>query len=143
MRLTLHSDYSLRVLMYLVVFPERLATAEQIAAAYDISHHHITKVVQRLARLGFVKTMRGRKGGIRLAMPPDEISVGAVVRATEEDFDLVECFRSKTACRITPVCRLQGALHDALDAYLGVLDAWTLAEIATNKSGLARHLGAH
>lgn len=143
MRLTLHSDYSLRVLMYLAAFPDRLATAEQIAAAYDISHHHIMKVVQRLARLGFVETSRGRNGGIRLALAPEEISVGAVVRATEEDFDLVECFRSKTTCCITPVCRLQGALRDALDAYLQVLDEWTLSELAINRRGLARRLGAN
>jgi Rrf2 family nitric oxide-sensitive transcriptional repressor len=106
MRLTLHSDYSLRVLMYLAAFPDRLATAEQIAVAYDISHHNIMKVVQRLAHLGFVETLRGRNGGIQLALSPEKISVGAVVRATEEDFDLVECFRSQTACCITPVCRL-------------------------------------
>lgn len=143
MRLTLHSDYSLRVLMYLAAFPDRLATAEQIAAAYDISHNHIMKVVQRLAHLGFVETLRGRNGGIRLALPPEEISVGAVVRGTEEDFDLVECFRSKTTCCITPVCGLQGALRDALDAYLHVLDEWTLSELAINRTGLARRLGAN
>ena len=143
MRLTLHTDYSLRVLMYLATFPDRLATADQIATAYGISHHHITKVVQRLSRFGFVETLRGRKGGIRLALAPEHISVGAVVRATEEDFDLVECFRSKTACCITPVCRLQGALSDALEAYLEVLDNWTLSELATSGTGLARRLGAH
>lgn len=143
MRLTLHSDYSLRVLMYLAAFPDRLATAEQIATAYGISHHHITKVVQRLSRLGFVKTLRGRNGGIRLALPLEKVSVGAVVRATEEDFDLVECFQSKTTCCITPVCRLQDALRDALDAYLDVLDGWKLSELAVDRTGLARHLGAN
>ncbi|MDJ0514483.1 MAG: Rrf2 family transcriptional regulator [Methyloceanibacter sp.] len=143
MRLTLHTDYSLRVLMYLAVFPDRLSTAEQIAAAYGVSHNHITKVVQTLARLGLVETLRGRNGGIRLAKRPEQISVGAVVRATEEDFDLVECFRSKTSCAISPACRLQGALRDALAAYLDVLDDWTLSDIAANRSGLARRLGAH
>jgi len=143
MRLTLHSDYSLRVLMYLTAFPDRLATAEQIAAAYDISHHHIMKVVQRLAHLGLIETLRGRNGGIRLALAPEKITVGSVVRATEEDFDLVECFRSKTVCRITPVCRLQTALRDALEAYLQVLDDWTLSELALNHMGLARRLSAN
>ena len=143
MRLTLHTDYSLRVLMYLAAFPGRMATAEQIAAAYGISHNHVMKVVQTLSRLGFVETLRGRGGGIRLARPPQKISIGAVVRATEEDFDLVECFRSKTTCCITPVCKLQGALRDALEAYLQVLDDWTLAELAVNRAGLARRLAAH
>jgi len=143
MKLTLHTDYSLRVLMYLAAFPDRLATAEQIATAYGISQHHLTKVVQTLSRLGFVETLRGRGGGMRLALPPQKVSVGAVVRATEEDFDLVECFRSNTACCITPVCRLQGALRDALDAYLDVLDGWTLAELAVDRMGLAHRLGAN
>ncbi|WP_045365387.1 MULTISPECIES: RrF2 family transcriptional regulator [Methyloceanibacter] len=143
MRLTRHSDYSLRVLMYLAAFPDRLATAEQIAAAYDISHHHIMKVVQRLARLGLIETLRGRNGGIRLAQPPEKITIGEVVRATEEDFDLVECFRTKTACCITPVCRLQTALRDALGAYLGVLDEWTLDELTISSSGLADSLRQH
>lgn len=143
MRLTLHTDYALRVLMYLAVFPDRQATSEKIATAYGISHNHITKVVQTLARLGLVATLRGRKGGLRLAVKPDKISVGAVVRATEEDFDLVECFQAGSACVITPSCRLQGALRDALSAYLEVLDEWTLSDIAANQSALARRLSAH
>jgi len=140
MRLTFHSDYSLRVLMYLAVFPDRLATAEQIASAYGISRHHIMKVVQRLAYFGFIETLRGRSGGVRLARPAHEITVGAVLRVTEEDFDLVECFGRKNTCDITPVCRLKGALHDALEAYLQVLDEWTLSELAQNRRGLANRL---
>lgn len=143
MRLTRHSDYSLRVLMYLATFPDRRATAEQIASAYGMSQHHVVKVVQRLASFGFVETQRGRNGGIRLALSTDDISVGAVLRVTEEDFDLVECFRSRTSCCITPVCRLSGALQDALDAYLEVLDGWTLSELVVNQKRLAHRLGAH
>lgn len=137
MRLTFHSDYSLRVLMYLATFPDRVATAERIASAYGISHHHIMKVVQRLSRAGFVETMRGRSGGIRLALPADQITVGAVLRATEEDFDLVECFRNKESCCITPACRLKGALRAALAAYLHVLNDWTLSELVGNRKELA------
>lgn len=141
MRLTVHSDYSLRVLMYLTVFPDRLATIEQISCAYGISQNHIMKVVQRLAHHGFVKTLRGRTGGIRLAKPPEEISVGAVIRATEEDFYLVECFRPDDACCVTPVCRLKGVLNDALSAYLRVLDECTLAQlVGDRRQRLARRL---
>jgi Rrf2 family nitric oxide-sensitive transcriptional repressor len=143
MRLTFHSDYSLRVLMYLATFPDRLATAEGIASAYGISHHHIMKVVQRLARAGFVETMRGRSGGIRLALPANQITVGAVIRATEEDFDLVECFRNERACCITPACRLKGALRAALAAYLQVLDDWTLSDLVVNRRRLASQLWTH
>ena len=143
MRLTVHSDFSLRVLMYLAAFPDRLATIEQIASAYGISQNHIMKVAQTLARHGFIETLRGRSGGIRLARPTKEITVGAVLRATEEDFQLVECFRPENTCRITPVCRLKGALNDALDAYLQVLDDWTLAELVTSRKRLAGRLSAH
>lgn len=143
MRLTVHSDYSLRVLMYLAAFPDRLATSEQIAAAYDISQNHVMKVVQTLARNGFVETLRGRSGGIWLAHPAQEITVANVLRATEEDFHLVECFRPKNACCITPACGLRGALSDALDAYLQVLDEWTLAQLVASPKRLANHLAAH
>ncbi len=143
MRLTVHSDYSLRVLMYLAAFPDRLATIEQIASAYGISQNHVMKVAQTLARHGFIETLRGRSGGIRLALPTQKITVGAVLRATEEDFHLVECFRPENACCITPVCRLKGALSDALEAYLHVLDEWTLAELATSGKRLANRLTAH
>lgn len=132
MRLTVHSDYSLRVLMYLAALPNHFATIEQVAGAYGISQNHIMKVVQRLAHHGFVETLRGRAGGVRLAKPAENITVGAVLRATEEDFYLVECFRPESSCCITPVCRLKGALHDALDAYFDVLDEWTLAQLVTN-----------
>ena len=143
MRLTVHSDYSLRVLMYLAAFPDRLVTIEQIANAYGISQNHVMKVVQTLARHGFVETLRGRSGGIRLALATTEITIGAVLRATEEDFDLVECFRPESACCITPVCRLKGALSDALEAYLQVLDEWTLAELVTSRKRLTDRLTAH
>ncbi len=142
MRLTVHSDFSLRVLMYLAAFPDRLATIEQIASAYGISQNHIMKVVQRLAHHGFIETLRGRSGGIRLARPTSEITVGAVLRATEEDFHLVECFRDENACCITPACRLKGALREALEAYLEVLDEWTLAELVTSPKRLAARLTA-
>lgn len=129
MRLTQLSDYSLRVLMYLGARPERLATIQEIARAYGISENHLMKVVHRLAQHGFVETVRGRGGGLRLKGEAEGIRLGAVVRAVEEDFRLVECFGSGDTCRITDVCRLKRILHQALGAFLESLDAWTLADL--------------
>jgi Rrf2 family nitric oxide-sensitive transcriptional repressor len=140
MRLTQLSDYSLRVLMYLGARPERLATIQEIAAAYRISENHLMKVVHRLAQHGFVETVRGRGGGLRLKGRADDIRVGAVVRAVEEDFRLVECFGSDGTCRITDVCRLKRVLNQALGAFLASLDAWTLADLVQKPKALAEAL---
>jgi len=129
--------------MYLAAFPDRLATIEQIASTYGIPQNHLAKVVQTLAHHGFIETLRGRNGGIRLALPAQEITIGAVVRATEENFDLVECFRTENTCCVTPVCSLPGALRDALEAFLHVLDEWTLADIVTNRRRWANLLTAN
>lgn len=129
MRLTTHSDYALRVLMYLGARPDNLATIEEIAAAYGISQNHLMKVVNRLARHGWIQALRGRGGGLRLARDPQDITVGAVIRTTEEDFDMVACFRAPEACRLTPACKLKRSLAQALDAYLAVLDDVTLASL--------------
>ena len=140
MRLTHLSDYSLRVLMYAGAMPRRLVTIQEIAKAYGISENHLMKVVHGLARQGFIETVRGRGGGIRLARPAAEISVGSVIRAMEDDFALVECFRTGNTCRITPVCRLKGALQQALDAYFEVLDNWTLAELVAKPAAILGQL---
>ncbi|MGD9670096.1 MAG: Rrf2 family transcriptional regulator [Hyphomicrobiaceae bacterium] len=129
MRMTVLSDYSLRVLMYLAARPERLVTIQEIATAYKISENHLMKVVHGLSKSGFVETVRGRGGGMRLGMAPQEISIGAVLRSSEDDFDLVECFGENDACRLTTVCRLKRVLQKALQAYLAELDRWTLADI--------------
>jgi Rrf2 family nitric oxide-sensitive transcriptional repressor len=136
MRLTQHSDYSLRVLMYLGVRPDRLATIQEIAMAYGISENHLMKVVHRLAQNGFVETVRGRGGGLRLKGSTDQIRIGAVVRAVEEDFSLVECFGSGGTCRIAEVCRLKRALRQALGAFLDSLDTWTLADLVQKPKAL-------
>ena len=136
MRLTQLSDYSLRVLMYLGARPERLATIQEIAVAYGISENHLMKVVHRLAQQGFVETIRGRGGGLRLKGPAESIRIGAVVRAVEEDFRIVECFGSNDTCRITEVCRLKRVLHQALGAFLTSLDSWTLADLVQKPKAL-------
>ena len=129
MRLTVFSDYSLQVLMFIAASPDRLVTIEEIATAYGISENHLMKVVQTLARSGFVETVRGRGGGMRLGKPADQIVVGSVLRVTEEDFGLVECFRDQNACRVTRVCRLRGLLDEALAAFFKVVDGRTLADL--------------
>ncbi len=136
MRLTVMTDYSLRVLMYLAALPERKATIPEIAKAYAISENHLMKVVQGLAHNGFVETVRGRGGGLRLARPAAEITIGAVVRASEEDFQLVECFGAGDSCKISDICRLKKVLKQALRAYFEVLDAWTLADMVAKPKPL-------
>lgn len=140
MRLTVLSDYSLRVLMYLGIHDDRLCTISEIARSYGISENHLMKVVNRLGQCGFIETVRGRGGGLRLGKTADAITLGEVLRATEEDFQLVECFGDEDTCRISEPCRLKHALRRALKAYFGELDAWTLADIVANKKALSSAL---
>lgn len=139
MRLTLYTDYSLRVLLYIgVKGTETLSTAQDVSDAYGISKSHLTKVVHELGKLGLIETVRGRGGGFRLNMAPKEINIGDVVRKMEDDFHLVECFNCATnKCVITPVCKLKDALHEALAAYFKVLDSYTLADFVEDNEGLA------
>jgi Rrf2 family nitric oxide-sensitive transcriptional repressor len=136
MRLTVMTDYALRVLMYAAATPDRLVTIDEITRAYGVSRNHLTKVVQELARHGFIETTRGRGGGIRLGKPAANISIGDVVRAMEDGFGLVECFRAGDACRITPVCRLRGVLDEALHAFLEALDRRSLADLVARPKAL-------
>ena len=143
MQLTRYSDYSLRVLIYLALDPDRLATIEDIARGYDISKAHLMKVVHQLGLGGFVETVRGRRGGLRLARPPQEITVGEVVRYTEESMALAECFATASRCAIEPACGLRGVLHEALAAFLAVLDGYTLEDlVARRRKPLAEILEA-
>lgn len=139
MRLTMYTDYSLRVLLYLgVKGKEELSTVQEISDAYSISRNHLTKVTHQLGKLGLIETIRGRGGGIRLKLAPKEINIGETVRKAEEDFHIVECFNCEmNRCIITPVCRLKGVLHEALAAYFKVLDSYTLADFVENNAGLA------
>ena len=142
MRMTLHTDYALRMLIYLASRPGRICTVSEVADAYRLSRNHLLKVALRLRRMGFIDTTRGRAGGIRLAKNPAEINLGVLVRGTEEDFSLVECMQgSGGTCVISPVCRLKGIFGEALDAYLAVLDRYTLADAMRNDAGLKRLLG--
>ncbi len=129
MRLNTFTDYSLRVLMYLGTRTGRLATIGEIAVAHGISENHLMKVVQELSRCEYVETVRGRSGGMRLAKQPEDIVVGDVVRRTEADLALAECFTPTSLCRIQPACQLKGILEEALAAMFLVLDSYTLADL--------------
>ena len=130
MRMTTFTDYTLRVLMYLALDPDRLATIPEVATAYGISENHLMKVVHQLARNGFVDSMRGKGGGIRLAGPASRIRLGAVVRSSEGEAPIVECMGSdKMACCIAPACQLSGILESAFAAFYDKLDEYTLADL--------------
>lgn len=139
MQLTMHTDYALRVLVYLTQKGDELATISEIADFYQISRNHLVKVVHHLASKGFIQTTRGKHGGMRLARAPELISVGEVVRRMEPNFDIVECFSGSTPpCTVTPVCALKEVLYRATNEFLGLLDRYTLADAIakTDKVGV-------
>ena len=137
MQLTQFSDYGLRMAIYLACHPERWVSVEEISRAYGISRHHLVKVVQTLTDLGVVEARRGRGGGMRLALDPAEINVGWLIRRTEPHFNLVECFDLETnTCPIVPACGLKGALRRAQQAFLGVLDEYSLDQFVTRRADL-------
>ena len=171
MKLTNYSDYALRSLIYLAVKPDPqvLANISDIADSYQISKSHLTKIIQQLGQLGYVETIRGKNGGIRLAKAPNDINLGVLIKQIEPDFALVECFAetvpsnanakkkglsitlinktdtesslfSKKYCVISPVCRLKGVFFEALTAFITVLENYTLADIISNKLQLAEIL---
>ena len=136
MRLTLHTDYSLRVLIHLAAGETERSSISEIAQAYGISRNHLMKVVHELGRGGFIHTIRGRGGGFTLARPPEEIRIGDVVRFSETDLKLVDC----TSCTIRNCCGLIGVLNEARRAFLDVLDRYTIADAAADKDELRRAL---
>jgi Rrf2 family nitric oxide-sensitive transcriptional repressor len=142
MKLTLHTDYALRMLVYLAVNRDGSPRVADVAESYGISRNHLLKVALRLGRLGYLTTVRGRSGGIALARKPEEINLGEVVRQMEDGFALVECMRADGGvCAISPVCRLKGVVVRAVEAFLSVFDDYSLADIAGNREALAQLLG--
>ena len=138
MRLTVYTDFALRVLMYVALQPERRPTIAEVAGSYGISKNHVMKVVYQLSLAGYLDTVRGQNGGVRLARPPQDIVLGDIVRHTEPDMALVPCFApTNAACVLLPACRLRRALHEARDAFLAVLDGYSLADLAHNRDELA------
>jgi Rrf2 family nitric oxide-sensitive transcriptional repressor len=142
MRLTVYSDYALRVLMYLAVKQGGLATIAEIAESYDISENHLMKVAHQLGVAGYVETVRGRGGGLRLARPVEAIGLADVVRYTEPDLAIVSCFKPvDAACAIRQCCVLRHALEKARDAFMAVLEDYTLDDLVKPRARLAGLLG--
>lgn len=141
MQLTRYTDYALRVLLYLAMSPERQAKITEIADFFNISRNHLVKVVHQLGSKGFVKTTRGKGGGLSLQRPPETIRIGEVVRSMENHFNWLECFDpAQQDCRLLPGCGLKHLLAKAGNAYLQMLDAATLADVLSNSApaGLTR-----
>lgn len=139
MRLTLHTDYALRLLMLLAIEPDELHTIAVVAKRYGISRNHMMKVAQTLIQAGFVISVRGRRGGLKLAKKPAEIVLGAVVRQTEDDLSLVGCFDVKRdPCLMETVCGMRKPLRQALNAFLAALDGYTLADVLQHPGRVKR-----
>jgi Rrf2 family nitric oxide-sensitive transcriptional repressor len=142
MRLTVHTDYALRVLIYAAVNAGRLATIDDVARAYGISKNHLRKVVHRLSQGGYLETVQGRRGGIRLKLRPEHIGVGEIVRQMEPDLALVECLGERGQCRIYAGCTLRSAIEEARSCFLGVLDNYRLSDLLARRRELGQILGA-
>ncbi|MBY0122876.1 Rrf2 family transcriptional regulator [Bacillus sp. S/N-304-OC-R1] len=138
MRLTNYKDYSLRVLIYLgLKKDDELGTIKDIAGFYHISKNHLMKITHELGKLGYIETIRGRNGGIRLAKHPKDINIGEVVSKTEEDFHIVDCFsQGGNYCVISPTCKLKHVLFEALQAFINVLNDYTLEDLIENKDDI-------
>lgn len=141
MRLTTHTDYALRMLIALALSEGAVVSVNDIADRFIISRHHLIKVAQHLRSGGYVETMRGRGGGLRLARAPAEINVGAVVRYVEADMNVVACFAADGHCRIFGGCALHSVLREALGAFLAVLDRYSLADLVASRRLLQDLLG--
>ena len=141
MRLTLWTDYALRTLIYVGAKDGQLSTIAEIAESFDISKTHLMKVVNKLAQQGYLDTVRGKGGGIRLGRPAARIVVGAVVRETEDDLAVLGCLAGPGFCRIQGCCVLRGALRKATLAFLETLDGYTLADILAPREKLVARLG--
>ncbi|MCY9338114.1 nitric oxide-sensing transcriptional repressor NsrR [Bacillus haynesii] len=142
MKLTNYTDYSLRVLIFLATKnSNELVNIKDIADSYSISKNHLMKVIYELGKLGYVETIRGRNGGIRLGKAPELINIGEVIRNTEDDFNIVECFNGeKNNCILSSICGLKHVLNKALSAYLDVLDQYTLQDIIVNQDHIRKLL---
>jgi Rrf2 family nitric oxide-sensitive transcriptional repressor len=141
MRLSTYTDYTLRTLMYLALNSERHTTIAEIASAWRVSETHLMKIVHHLGVAGEIETTRGRNGGLRLRAKAEDINLGAIVRRTETDMELVSCFDGTSSCTISEACVLRSVLHEALAAFLNVLDRYTLADLVAPRTRLAALLG--
>jgi len=140
MQLTRQTDFAFRTLIYLAAAPtESLVQIREICEVFDISSNHLSKVVNKLARLGYIDSQRGRGGGVKLGMAPEKINVGAVVREMESTLEPIDC--EGLECVLLPRCRLKGVLAEGAAAFIAVLDAYTLADLVEGELKVLRGLG--
>jgi Rrf2 family transcriptional regulator, nitric oxide-sensitive transcriptional repressor len=139
MQLTYFSDYALRLVLYLAAHPDRVVSVQEVSRAYRVSPHHMVKVARLLVGRGIVASVRGRRGGLRLDVAADQLTIGALVRLTEPNFNLVECFdRAGNTCPISPACGMKGVFERARGAFLDVLDEHTIAEFLPRAPALLK-----
>ncbi|WP_076414205.1 Rrf2 family transcriptional regulator [Shewanella sp. UCD-KL12] len=140
MQLTRYTDFGIRTLMYLAIQPERetLFRISEITEVFELSPNHVSKIVHHLGKLGYLQTIRGKSGGFKLGMSPDDINIGQLVRVLENSLAPIDC--SKPYCRFTPACQLKGVLAEAVSAYLTVLDQYSLSDIVSNRNDLVKLL---
>ncbi|MGY3804702.1 RrF2 family transcriptional regulator [Pigmentibacter ruber] len=137
MQLTLQSDYTLRVLIYISYHQDKIVTIEEIANFYEISAHHLTRIIHKLGELGYIYTIRGKGGGFRLAKTPSEINIGELIEKIESHFNIVECFDpTKKRCKILGACLLKPLLADAMQKFIDTLKQKTLADLVINNNRL-------
>ena len=136
MKLTQYSDLGFRLLMYLAMRRDEIITIQEVSFRFGISNNHLVKISHQLTKTGLIESTRGRNGGVRLGRPPENITLEDVLLATEENFDLVECFGTNNQCVITDVCKLNGILDDALAAFFSVLRQTSLADLVKNRKSL-------
>lgn len=140
MRLTSYTDFGLRALLYLATLPEgELSSVAKVSALYGVSRNHMVKVVNQLVKLGYLQSQRGKNGGIRMTCDPATINIGQVIRALEGNLDGIDC--GSPACHIVSVCLLKSALKEAMDAFLAVMDSYTLQDLLANRDELQRVFG--
>lgn len=142
MKLTSYTNYALRTLQMAAIRAPHLVRIDEVAQAHRINRAHLTKIVHQLAQAGYLETVRGPRGGLRLARPAGEIVVGDVVRLTEGPLDVVECFSAaRNTCKLRGICHLSAKLQEATRAFMAVLDDLTIAQIAANRDDLLARLG--
>ncbi|MCG9723152.1 Rrf2 family transcriptional regulator [Shewanella sp. Isolate7] len=136
MQLTRYTDFGIRTLMYLALSPERetLFRIAEVTEVFDLSANHVSKIVHHLGKEGYLQTVRGKAGGFKLGKPADQINIGVLVRTLENSLSPIDC--SKPYCRFSPACQLKGVLAEAVDAYLAVLDKYSLADVVSNRDDL-------
>ena len=140
MQLNKYTDYSLRTLIYLGTFQDKLFTTDELSIGFSISRNHLVKIVHRLSQLGYIETVPGRNGGIKLAQTPSQINIADVIIKMESGFKIAECFELENHCNITPICELKGILKEGLNSFIKSIEKYTLADVLPQKTQLKKYM---